>query len=101
MAQMEAQKAEMVKIALEKLKEANIKKVLRSNFIHILCIFMTEVGFVKAHCESLHWWRMCQNGHHRRDNESLRHHACSTQQKPLSADDKLRSGRIFAQIQHE
>jgi hypothetical protein len=54
MAQMEAQKAEMVKIALEKLKEANIKKVLRSNFIHILCIFMTEVGFVKAHCESLH-----------------------------------------------
>lgn len=42
---MEAQKAEMVKIALEKLKEANIKKVIWSNFIMTLLFRFAKLIF--------------------------------------------------------
>jgi ribonuclease HI len=98
---MEAQKAEMVKIALEKLKEANIKKV-KFYYDSSFSIRQTHLRmFVEAHRKSVHRRRMCQNGNHRRDHESLRHHAYSSQQEPLSAHNQLRSRRIFAQVQHE
>jgi len=67
--QMEAQKAEMVKIALEKLKEANIKKVFWPNFNVTPFFFSVLLTYlqmcIEAHRKSVHGRWLRQNCNHR------------------------------------